>query len=468
MSLTNFEQLKKLVDFEGMAGFKLKPLQEKSIDELAPHRRTANFSEVGAGKTVVATALAAMSMAGLTVIICPPILIVPWVKWLKRFTNKVVDYRGRDRKLLDIFSYDAVVMSHAVFRKDNKNIQTWNARNIFLAVDEAQWLKNSNSVLFRMVCTLANAHEDNYLHLMTGTPTSKPNDAFSYIFLKTPKAYRSLTHFENLHVADRDFMYKQPSEWRGLEIINEHLYKQSVKYTKEEVHGYTTKPLFPDSEYELDKKHQALYEKMVDEQLLLLPDGTKIDLTVSSRLRHALQQVVVNYDYYSGDPTVRAAIFDMVDQTIEEAGIEKPGNSKLIIWTYYKRTSAKMLEYLKSIGIYAVGAYSEVDSNKSFQIFDSDEKCRILVAQPSSAGAGLNPQAYCWEALFAEMFTTPMLMTQSVGRLDRVGQLHVPRMRLAVARNTVQVRLHQMLLSNDDTVSKVENKKALREYLMGR
>lgn len=311
-------------------------------------------------------------------------------------------------------------------------------------------------------------HLNRNLQLLTGTPINKPLDAYAYIKLKTPDAYRSMGHFEALHVAERDF-FKKPTAYCNLDLVKTHLNVQTISRTKAELHGYNLTPLFPDSEYDLAPEHQELYEKLVDEQLLLFSDGTVIDASSVQKLRHALQQIVVNFDHFSNDPTKKSAAYDLVDQTLEETECFKLGKSKLIIWVKYKLTSRSVLKYLKDSGIKAVGAYAEVDTEKGINAFMDDPTTRVLVANYQSAGAGLNPQYVCSEALFLELETVSMYIRQAVGRLDRTGQKTVPRMRFAVASNTVQVGLYESLLTNDDLVQYIEpSKTGIREMLLGR
>jgi len=306
------------------------------------------------------------------------------------------------------------------------------------------------------------------LMLLTGTPVNKPIDAYAYIKLMTPDAYRSQGHFEMLHVSKRDF-FKKPLEYDNLDVIREHLQRNSISRTKKELHGYDLKPLFPDTEYELSAEHQALYAKLVEEQLLSFDDGTVIDATTVQKLRHALQQIVVNFDHFSNNPANRSAAYDIIDQMVEETQCYQPEKSKLIIWTKYKRTSRSVLNYVnEALKVPAVAAYSEADTEKSINLFMDNPKTRVLVANYQSAGAGLNPQHVCSEALFLELDTVPLYVRQAVGRIDRVGQTNVPRMRFAVAANTVQVGLYEDLLTNDDLVQHVEpSKTSIREMLMG-
>lgn len=305
------------------------------------------------------------------------------------------------------------------------------------------------------------------LQLLTGTPVNKPVDAYAYIKLLTPGVYRSLAHFENVHVEERDF-FKRPIKFQGLDEIKKALQLQSVSRTKLELHGYNLQPLYPDCSYELSPQHMKLYEKLVDEQLLIFDDGSKIDATSVQRLRHALQQVVVNYDFFSNDETNKSAAYDLIDQTVEQTDCANVNRSKLIIWTKYKRTSRSVLQYCNKLGVKSVAAYSEADSEKSINDFMDDPATRLLVAQYQSAGAGLNPQKVCSEALYLELDTVPMYIRQSLGRLDRTGQTVPPTMRFAIAKNTVQEGLYRDLLKNDDMVQAVEpSKKSVREMLMG-
>lgn len=449
------------------AGFGLAPLQLEDLEKAVQWDKVKWFYDVGVGKTVCSTVQAWMLGHHCHVVIVPPILIRQWGQWLRRVDQgSVLEYQGTpsQRKSLTLKGHKWIVMSYAIFRLDFDRIfKELGREDPVLIVDEAHNLKNSGSLLYRRVNTLATG---NPLQLLTGTPTSKPTDAYAYIKLTTPQIYRSYGHFEALHVADRDF-FGNITAYQNLELAQQNLLLQALKRTKEEMFPGIIQPRYQVIEYDLEPRHKKLYMELAEEQLLLLGNGEKIDATTAQRLYHALQQIVVNYDFFSGNPEARSAAYDLVDQTIEETECLKPGKSKLIIWTYYKRTSASVLGYLEDCG--AVGAYSGVDSNQSIRRFMEDPKCRILVAQPMSAGMGLEPQHVCWENLFLEHSTVPLHFAQSVGRTDRKGQKHMPTMRVAVANDTIQVPLHSRLLHNGDLVQQTEgNVKSIRDAIYGR
>jgi len=411
---------------------------------------------VGAGKTVVATAVALYQKREITIVLVPPILIRSWVTWLKRFDADVVRFQGTPavRAKLNLQA-KFVVMSHAIFRQDFRQILTACAgRKIGVILDEAQAIKSVQSQLYKKVKQLT---EGQNLQMLSGTPTSTPIDAYSYISLKNPTIYRSMGHFQNLHVEGVDFFGK-PTKFGNLDLLAGNLALNSVKIERSDLVGQL-EGLYPDSSYELSPDHMKLYQRVVEEQLLLFDDGTKIDATTATRLYHALQQVIVNYDYFSGDPTKRSAAYDLLDLALE--------GQPLIVWAWYKRSIASVLAYLLSKGVKAVAAAGEYNSQRSFEDFMSG-KAQVLVASPLSAGAGLNPQSVCSNMLFLELPPSAAVYRQCVGRIVRQGQTTVPLLRVGVALGTIQETALARLLAADDLVSKVElTRDSLRKALLG-
>lgn len=458
----------KVYGFSGKAGFQLTDKQITSVEEAVGYEKVLLNLEVGVGKTVMATAIALMLGYDKNLVVVPPILITPWLNWLTQMGCDVVAYRGTPakRKLIDLKRAAWVVMSHDIFRRDFDHIKASLSRVRYsLILDEAQALKSPKSLLFRLVLQITAGEVG--LQLLTGTPISSILDSYSYIKLKTPGVYRSYKAFTNTHVKEYDF-YNNPKEFQNLDSLRTNFEIQTITGTKEEFHGFRVEPFFPDAAYELDQEHYRLYVQLVDEQLLTLVDGEVLDATTSQRLYQALQQVVCNWAHFSGNPGKRSAIYDVIDQTVEETQCADVNKSKLIIWTRAKMTSRSILAYCNQVlKVKTVAAYSEVDSEKSVQAFMNDPTVRILVGQPRSCGAGLNPQHICWEALYVELESSSILMRQSLGRLVRVGQKHIPRIKIAVAKGTIQESVLKRLLKNDDQVATVEtSKRSVRNMLV--
>jgi len=455
--------------FTAKCGFALSPIQVADVEQFSQWRVSCNFYETGSGKTVCSTVISLMAGHSLTIVTVPPILITPWGRWLNKVSERVVLFRGKpkDRAAMDLTKARWIVVSHALFRDEFARLlaEFMSRPSAELIVDEAHAIKNIESKLFKKVEVMA---QDKSLQLLTGTPISKPLDAYSYIRLKTPKMYRSFQQFENLYVGERDF-FGRVEAYQDLPTMAEHFAMQTITRTKFDIHGYDNPPNYPDGSYELADDHMRLYEQLVDEQMLQFSDGQKIDASSATKLYHALQQLVVNFDYFSNDPKKKSAAYDYLDLTIEQTQCEKLDKSKLIVWTNYKMTSASVLKYLLDKGINAVAAYGDSNAEKAVESFMNNPNTRVLVAQYQSAGMGLNPQEVCWEAFFMELSTVPIYMRQALGRIDRMGQQHLPTQRLAVAQGTIQALLLEKLLRNDDYAVEVEiTKESLRKSLLGR
>jgi SNF2 family DNA or RNA helicase len=455
----------------GREDAQLRQDQIEDIENNFGFDRVKLFNEVGTGKTVTGTVLALAWDAQVNIVLMPPILLRQWQRWLAALhdAGSVLVYRGSpvERQAFDLRSYRWLLMTIQIFKKDMPRLQrAIGDLSRTIIVDEAHSIKNVGSANYKSVRDFS---EGEHLVAMTGTPISAPGDAYAYVKLTTPHVYRSQAQFENLHVEERDF-FGNVVRWQNLEQMNHNLMLQGTRRLSREVLKHLKDPNYIPIYYDLAPEHMALYNQLADEQLLLLPDGGKIDATSAGRLYNALQQIVVNWDHFSGDPALKSQAFDVIDMVTDEIDLAVPESSKLIVYTYYRMTSRKVTEYLSKFN--AVACYSEIaprQQERNLERFLTDPSCRVLVAQPGSGGVGFNPQAVCWELLFIEEPVIPKDFIQASGRVDRDGQQHIPNIRLAIAEGTIQRRLHDNLLTKDKLANKVQGGfKDLRDAIHGR
>jgi hypothetical protein len=439
----------------------LEQMQKEDIVKAAGWRRALLDLPVGYGKTVIVTCISLMLQPEVTVVLVPPILIPQWVSWISsiRGAGRALAFAGspKQRAEMALNGVSWLVMSYQVFNNDIARLRKDLAKiDVMLAVDEAQNLKG-RGVLYKNVRTFAAGRD---LMLASGTIMSKPGDAYAYIALNTPDVYPSYNRFENIHVKERHPIFKQPTEWHNMDLLQANLSMRRVYRSDEEVHAALPKPRFIPIYYDLSKDHMALYKRLMEEQLLALDDGSKIDATTATRLYHAAQQIITNYGFFAGDETKRSAVFDLADAVMDEIGLGDEGRSKLIFWTIYKRTSAAVHAHVNQYlagrkdGTYGVAAYSDANSKKSIEQFMTDPLAAGLTAQPGSAGAGLNPQYICKECAYFEFPTTTIPFKQSYGRIHRKGQRFNPNIRMFIARGTIQEQLLKSLFDNDNLVQK--------------
>lgn len=453
----------------------------EAVNALAPLSRVGWWAEVGTGKTLMATCFVLtkklLSPTPITaIVLMPPILTRQWRRWLEsikdRRTGKplsTLEYKGtpRQRQQHNLNKYEFVLMSLQVFKKDYEHLyRTFEHATVVMTVDEATSIKNPGSDNHKMVRDFSVGRD---LQLLTGTPLSKPGDAYAYIKLKNPTVYRNIGHFESLHVEKRDF-WGNVTRWSNLDFLRENLMLNSVRILKEQAQPYLKKPVYDPRLYSLEPEHAKLYKQLAEEQILLLEGGGKIDATSTNRLYTMLQQIICNPGHFSGDPNMRSAAHEMLDVTLDELNVGEPDGEKLLVFALYNMTNAGLLEYLKPYG--AVACYGQIPMKRqieNIERFKDDPECCVAVLHPGSAGQGTDGlQKVCSAGIFMECPTIGWHFTQAVGRLYRDGQEKKPLIRIPIAEGTIQVRLQKSLLDNDALVNRVQGGfQDLRDAIFG-
>lgn len=432
-----------------------------------------HFLDMGTGKTFVFTAVALYFMItrkASVLVAMPPILLPQWEKWLRMIKPcegvapfTITNYSGtpsqRAKKSLDA---NFVLVGYQIFRKEYAKIkQHYEDREVIVGNDEGQDIAGIKSEI----------HERMYAFclgrpraILTGTPANNPLDAYGILKFTNPGKYRNYVAFEAEHGAAKDFFGK-PTEFVKLEKIYEHLQVNSVRILFSEMYPNSEKPLIVPIHYDLAPDHQKLYKRLVDEQMLALPSGGKIDATTENRLIHALGQIVLNWGHFSGDESDVSACIELIEQKLREMG-----GKKLLVFAHYKMTVARLAAYF---GDRCAGAINSVGTpaqkERAKMRFIEDDKAQIVVVQTQSGGKGLDGwQHVCHHMIFVEPNSSPRDFWQAVRRLARTGQRNRVMVMLAIANKTLQGRRFNQLIDNDNILNKViRNDVTLKQLLYG-
>ena len=332
-----------------------------------------------------------------------------------------------------------------------------------VCIDEAACIKGYDSGNFRAVLQLSSGQA---VMPMTGTPIATPSDAYAYIKLVSPGTYRSFSHFENIHVKERDF-FKNVTEWGNLDLLRKNLANRSSFISTREAHPDLPKALISEIEYDLESKHGALYKTLVDRQLLVFENGAAIDASTPQSLFQKVQQIVLNYGHFAQDEGLVPAGFDALDEVISSLG-----GKKIVVFANYKLSVRAIAARLAKKGITAVtlnGDTPDREREANLERFKTDPDCQVFVMNPKAGGVGVDGlQTCCHHILFMEVPTTPGAFWQAVARLERPGQRFVTDVRIATALGTVQVHLRKNLVKKDGLINEVvPSVKDLRAALCG-
>jgi SNF2 family DNA or RNA helicase len=457
--------------------FDLYPYQVKTVNELAPLQMTGHYLAVGVGKTATSTVSALYKFeagdADQAIVLMPPILLASWERWINSIKGaSVLRYQGSpsERKKMTLDKM-FILMSYDIFKREyDRFVAELPKERTVLICDEATAIKNIESKNYKAVKEYS---EDGQLMLLTGTPLSKILDGYAYVKLIAPWIYRTFAMFKNIHVAEYDF-WKTPIRFHKLDLLERNMQVNAVRILKEDVLTELPEITYSPVHYDLSTAHWNLYKRLAEEQLLEYEDGSKLDATEATKLWQSLQQIVMNYGHFSGNPSDVSAGFELIDETMEQLlgtdeskGRDVPG--KLIIFTNYKMTSRNVLAYTQKYG--SVAVYGEVSAKQqqaNIDRFMSDPTCRVLVAQVQSAGYGLNLQGVCSDVLFLEAPLSPIQFEQAVGRVYRNGQKNKVHIRVGIAQGTIQVHLCNLLMKKDSLVNRViRNFQDIRVALYG-
>ncbi len=481
MSDAPYEIISKLFELPFPAN-QFAQVQIDAVNNLGPLDRGGYYAKVGTGKTSMGTVDSLyqqhVGMADVHIVTVPPgIMVTQWMTWLASIPGvKAVAYRGtpKQRRLIDIAGAHFVVIPLTILKNDFEHLRALlDGVNYAGLLDEATAIKNIESGNYRKVREFFNGRP---LKLMTGTPCNTPGDSYAYIKLLAPDCYRNKQVFDSVHIGDTDFFGKV-TEWTNLDLLKKNMEIGTVRIEKRQVFPGLPVPIYSPIDYELDPEHYALYKRLCEMQILELESGGKIDATSVSKLWTCCQQIILNWDYFSGVPGKKSAGFDLLDAVLSEVVAE---GKKLIIVANYKMTMAAVQRHLEKglrlspkelVPLNPVllnGTVSPARQQAAKDRFISDPECRVMQLHPLSGKGHDGLQHACSEMIFLEEPLVPIDFEQPVGRIDRLGQTESPNVRLAVAQNTIQVKLHKLLLRKDELANYVQGGwRSLRDALYG-
>ena len=463
-AVTPYELVKKHYELP----FELYPFQVDAVNELAPLPRLGLWLDMGTGKTIVSIVIALYKVItgsiDQVIVNMPPILLTNWSRTLSNIKGTThTIYRGSpaQRSKMELNKL-FTLMSYQIFCRDNERLhREFLNKRTFLINDESTMVKNVATATYKNVRDWSLSSE---IALLSGSPLSSPHDGYAAIKLISPNIYRTLSMYESLHIKSRDF-FGNPTEWQNLDLLNSNLLVNSVRVLKTDVlkdlPPVTYTPLY----YDLDSHHAKTYQRLCAEQILKFSNGEKLDLTNASALFHALQQIPMNREVFTQDENHTSTGVELIEETLGELG-----NGKLVIFTAYRATNRLLLKKLEKYGVVAVyGEISRTAQDAAIDRFVDDPTCRVILLQIRSGGYGIDKlQSVCNDVLFAEMPLVPAHFHQAVARVWRVGQFSPVTVRVAIAENTIQVRLWDVLQDKDSLVNVcIRGFEDLRDALAG-
>lgn len=408
--------------------------QLEDLAELLKWDKSANYSQVGTGKSLVAYLyiMKKLTQDKRVVVIMPPPLIPQFILNFKKFLPENTYWLARlheDRTLrhqeMDMWDRvgwpDVLFLSYQLYVKYQGTLSSVKQYKVLVA-DEAHAISNATTKTFQKV--FMHVYSKNLdLLVMTATPTTTElQTAYGQIRLRIPAAYASLSQFERMHCeyAQKDIgrngkQAKQIVGYKAIDVINSNLMRQAVRRRARDVLSLDA-PTVIDHSVVLSRDHSELYRSLLESWMLEMGDEVLVARNAQA-LRQMALQIITNVAKYTDqniydEPLENLlAIIDKIDMT----------KTKLLVFCNFQDTVVKLNKALRKYNPALV--YGASNTQKEVAKLLEDDTCRIGILNFYSGGAGFNLQGVAHTIVVYEAIGSPGMTEQAIGRVHRGGQV---------------------------------------------
>jgi superfamily II DNA or RNA helicase len=402
--------------------------------------------DMGVGKTAQVLALletrrelrAAGELHVPSLAVVPKSLVFNWKQEAAHFTPRlrILDHTGTTRHGNDFSSYDVVLTTYGILRRDILQFKDFDFD--YIVLDEAQAIKNANAQLSKAVRLL----HGRYRLALSGTPVENHlGELWSLFEFLNPGMLGSASLFKLAGGAMRN-----PSE-ETRRLLAQALRPFILRRTKEQVARElppkTEQTLYCEMEaaerrrYEDLRRHyqQSLLQRIETEGLA----KSKIQvLEALLRLRQAACHPGLLSAERTAEPSAKLEL--LLEQLVEvlEAG------HKALVFSQFTSFLKIVRNRLDSLGItYEYLDGSTRDRQERVERFQTDRDCGAFLISLKAGGLGLNLTSA--EYIFIlDPWWNPAVEAQAIDRAHRIGQtLPVFAYRL-ITRETVEEKVLQL------------------------
>jgi len=435
--------------------------QKTDVLEFKNKNAHALFHDLGVGKTI--TTIAHLSYkynqnGGVlnTLVFAPLAVLHQWEQefhtYYPGFDDDVFILRDLKEKSVKSFKEKKIIITNyeKVISDKFYNLITskkWDA----IVLDESMRIKNPKAKTTIKILKLSNAR---YKYILSGTPNPQGfEDLWSQFFFldrclgENYYVFKN-KFFEDKNIPKRPYLTKYFPDWQ--------LRKGAEKEILDKIKPITSvvkkdecldlPPLIKMNRYtELSLEQKKAYKEM-ERDFITYVKGEACVANIALTKLIRLQQINAGFSMtnkgiirFDDNPRINTLV-----ETIEEI----PPNEQFIIWTNYKETYQHISYKLEELGI-EYGIYTGQESMKeksdAIRRFKLGE-ARCLIANPASAGVGLNLQEASCMIYYQNTYSL-MLDTQSEARCYRGGsEIHDKVIRInIIAKGTVDEAIHKAL-----------------------
>lgn len=438
----------------------------KSLDEFAL------FLDMGTGKTSTAINILRHKMmqekrAMRTLIFCPVVVCENWRREFKMHSKitGVVVLSGSQAQRVEKFKKETAlgstvfVTNYEALHMENLYKEFMNWRTEILICDESHRAKNPAAKTTKKLINIADFTK--YRYILTGTPIlNTPMDIWSqFRILDKGESFGSnFFAFRNRWFYDKNAgmpSHKYFPDWKpqpGLDkAFNELIYRKAMRVTKQECMDLP--PMLRQKIYvSMDKKQEKIYREM-EEDFLTFLDGKAVTASMALTKALRLQQIVSGFvktvedkeTPFDNNPRL-TALGDLLEDLA-------PAH-KVIVWANFRQNYRDIKGLCTSLKLEFAEVHGEV-SAKERQVnvdrFQSDPACRIMIANQSAGGEGVNLTAASYCIFYSRDFSLKNDLQAEARNYRGGSEIHEKITRIdLVCRDTIDEHILEALAKKID------------------
>ena len=469
----------------------LLPYQQAGVSYIKTVRKGIIGDQPGLGKTAQAIATVASERAFPAVVVCPNTLKINWQREIKKFFPKIRVSILTGGKSVEIEESDVIVVNYDILYNRNDDIIQHGFKS--LIVDESHAIKNgqkkhvcpecgsavrSNSVncggcgsrgispmetwtvkrtaaVMRLAKMLG---PDDFTILLTGTPiTNRPDELIPQL-----EAIGRLDHFGGAWKFKNRYAPQRNTALNTQELNNKLREMCFVRRNKSDVYGELP-PLRNAVQYlSIDEKLMKDYKTVEADAVEYFAqkareiaeeegsDGTSAYWEKKIALDNARNLIRITALRDSVSKIKLSAVTEWLDNFLESSEDEK-----VIVFAEHIAMVEALFDRYKEVAVKIRGGVSVEDRQKAVDSFQNDPKCRVFVANMTSASEGLTLTAAS-DVVFCELGWTPAIHEQCVSRCyGRINDMHGATAWYLLAPQTIDEDIYGLLENKRKIVNAV-------------
>ncbi|OHD18255.1 MAG: hypothetical protein A2086_04055 [Spirochaetes bacterium GWD1_27_9] len=418
--------------------------------------------DMGLGKTVQTLAflqkLKEDGNLGIVLLVVPVTTIANWENEIEKFSPDLRynrhfgQQRQKEAELLKDF--DIIIVSYHTLRND---IELFNNIEFnYLILDEAQYIKNYNSLMFKSVKLINTKHKLS----LTGTPIENNTlELWSQMDFLNHGLLGSLNEFK----ANFSQKIEAEKDKKAAERLRRTIFPFLLRRKKEDV----AKDL-PEKEEivlfcEMEPPQRKVYEELKEYYKMQITEQIDKNGVQKStiqifeallRLRQAaLFPSLIDKKYSDIESVKFETMKKMLDEILQE-------EHKILIFSQFVQSLKIIEEDIKK----TKRKYSYIDGSvkhrdKQIKQFQDDKDTNVFLLSLKAGGVGINLTAADYVFLF-DPWWNPAVERQAVDRSHRIGQTKKVIVYKFIVKNTVEEKILKLQESKKELVSQLITEEA--------